>query len=169
MSKAITETSIINSITYEAQLLAEATDNETWNKIAARHAGEAKLDAASLALMRRQSNTTNDAPQSVKASAASASSADSVASADTASRADVFAQLVSNFERYVALDTVRNEYLMHTKLHAWLSMGLYSDNLDDLNQKVYSELFLTPGSDPWLGLYSPDTYTALEGGGVKSN
>ncbi|HEY0384926.1 MAG TPA: hypothetical protein VGC64_02900 [Pyrinomonadaceae bacterium] len=169
MSKAITETSIINSITYEAQLLAEATDNETWNKIAARHAGDAKLDGASLALMRRQSSSTNDAPQGVKASAASASRADSASNADSASRAEVFAQLVSNFERYVALDTVRNEYLMHTKLHAWLSMGMYSDNLDDLNQKVYSELFLTPGSDPWLGLYSPDTYTALEGGGVKSN
>jgi hypothetical protein len=157
MSKAVTETSIINSITYESQLLAEATDNETWNKLAALHSADAKLDAGSLALMRRQSSSTNDAHESAKAPAVKAPGI------------DAFAQLVHNFERYIALDTVRNEYLMHTKLHAWLSLGFYSDNLDDLNQKVYSELFLTPGSDPWLGLYSPDTYTALEGGGVKSN
>jgi hypothetical protein len=25
---------------------------------------------------------------------------------------------------------------------------------------------LTPGSDPWLGLFSPEVYTALDNGGV---
>ena len=39
-------------------------------------------------------------------------------------------------------------------------------NLDAFNEKVYAELFLSPKSDPWLGLFSDDTYTALEGGGV---
>jgi hypothetical protein len=33
------------------------------------------------------------------------------------------------------------------------------------NERVYAELFLTPGSDPWLGLVSPDTYLALTPGG----
>jgi hypothetical protein len=36
-----------------------------------------------------------------------------------------------------------------------------------LNERVYAQLFLTPGSDPWLGLLSPDVYTALEGGGIS--
>jgi hypothetical protein len=72
---------------------------------------------------------------------------------------------VQNFERYMALDTVRNEYMLHTKLHAWLITQPYHDT-ETLNEKVYAELFLTPSSDPWLGLFSPDTYTALENGGI---
>lgn len=149
MSKAVTEVSIINSITYEAELLAEATDNETWNEIAALHSADAKLDTASLALMRRQAQTTLDAK------------------ATPAEQQQQFTSLVSNFERYIALDTVRNEYLMHTKLHAWLTSFRYAEDLQGLNEKVYSELFLTPRNDPWLGLFSPDTYTALENGGIK--
>ena len=39
--------------------------------------------------------------------------------------------------------------------------------LPPLNKKVFAELFLTPASDPWLGLYSPETYVALDGGGVR--
>jgi hypothetical protein len=155
MSKAVTEVSIINSITYEPRLLEKATDSATWNKIAALHAADAQLDQASIALIRRQSLTTR-AAQDTNASAA-------------ALTPDQLTSLVENFERYIALDTVRNEYLMHTKLHAWLTSFRYSNNLEGLNERVYAELFLTPRSDPWLGLFSPDTYTALENGGVRNN
>ena len=151
MSKAVTEVSIIESITYESQLLAEATDNDTWNNIAALHTADAKLDAASLALMRRQTlNSTTPAAQPA-----------------VEQQRQQFARLVSNFERYLALDTVRNEYLMRIKLHAWLTSFRFRDDLAAFNEKVYTELFLTPRSDPWLGLFSADTYTALEHGGVK--
>ena len=34
------------------------------------------------------------------------------------------------------------------------------------NEKVYAELFITPKSDPWLGLLPSDVYTGLENGGV---
>jgi hypothetical protein len=37
---------------------------------------------------------------------------------------------------------------------------------DQLNAKVYAELFLTPDSDPWLGLVPRDTFTALEDDGL---
>jgi hypothetical protein len=37
-------------------------------------------------------------------------------------------------------------------------------NVDTLNE-WYAELFLTPSSDPWLGLAPPDVYTALENDG----
>jgi hypothetical protein len=69
----------------------------------------------------------------------------------------------------IALDTVRNEYFIRPKLHAWLSMALVASgkqSLDALNERVYAELFQTPSSDPWLGLFSADVYTALENGGV---
>jgi hypothetical protein len=35
-----------------------------------------------------------------------------------------------------------------------------------LNEKVYTELFLTPKSDPWLGLKPSDAYSALDHDGV---
>ena len=55
---------------------------------------------------------------------------------------------------------------------AWLAgtaKGTDADLAKDvtaLNERVYAELFLTPSSDPWLGLLPPDTYTALEEDGV---
>ena len=39
-------------------------------------------------------------------------------------------------------------------------------NVEKLNEKVYASLFLTPNSDPWLGLFSADVYTALDNGGI---
>jgi hypothetical protein len=35
-----------------------------------------------------------------------------------------------------------------------------------LNEKVYAELFLTPSSDPWLGLKPNNAYSALDGDGI---
>jgi hypothetical protein len=35
-----------------------------------------------------------------------------------------------------------------------------------VEREVYEKPFLTPGSDPWLGLFSTDVYTALDNGGV---
>jgi hypothetical protein len=42
-----------------------------------------------------------------------------------------------------------------------------SINIDQLNKRVYAELFLTPDSDPWLGLLPQDVYAALDRGGVS--
>jgi hypothetical protein len=33
---------------------------------------------------------------------------------------------------------------------------------------VYAELFLTPSSDPWLGLVPEGAYTALTNGGLTA-
>ena len=64
-----------------------------------------------------------------------------------------------------ALDSVRNEYLLHREIHNWYVNGEVSDDFDTLNERVYSDLFLTPSSDPWLGLAPRDVYTALDEGG----
>jgi hypothetical protein len=69
--------------------------------------------------------------------------------------------MIRNFERSVAEDTVRNEYLFHSQIHEWFVKNQVPAKLDDLNEKVYAELFLMPKSDPWLGLVARDTYTAL--------
>lgn len=79
----------------------------------------------------------------------------------------LFSALLQKLQQNIALDTVRNEYLLHTKLYGWFLAGHDGHDLNKLNKKVYAELFLTPASDPWLGLFSPEVYTALEGGGIS--
>ncbi len=74
--------------------------------------------------------------------------------------------MIDNFERSIALDTVRNEYLLHRRIHAWYAAGQVADAPGDLNERVYAELFLAPLSDPWLGLLPPETYAALADNGV---
>lgn len=73
---------------------------------------------------------------------------------------------LANFEKALALDTVRNEYIFRRQLHQWFIQGNSTNNVDILNERVYTELFLTPNSDPWLGLFSPDIFTGIENDGV---
>ena len=76
------------------------------------------------------------------------------------------ARLLRRFQDLIALDTVRNEYMLHSKLYTWLMRDPARDNVEKLNEKVYASLFLTPNSDPWLGLFLTDVYTALDNGGI---
>ncbi|NUP07759.1 MAG: thioredoxin family protein [Polyangiaceae bacterium] len=75
-------------------------------------------------------------------------------------------RMVAAFEKLMALDTVKNEYRFHARIHSWLA----TDRLDltALNARVYEELFLTPASDKWLGLIPPEAYSAIEGDGLIS-
>jgi hypothetical protein len=149
MTKMISEVSILRSLTASTAALGNMMDEPTWNKIAALHKADAQLDARSIGLIRRQtqyllqSNDARDADAQLQS-------------------------LIERLEKNIALDTVRNEYLMHTKLYTWFATNR-PDDVETLNKKVYAELFLTPATDPWLGLFSPDVYTALQGGGISRN
>jgi hypothetical protein len=70
-------------------------------------------------------------------------------------------EMLDNLRRSVASDSVFNEYDLHRKVHAWFVGGEVSD-LHSLNERVYDELFMTPSSDPWLGLQSDSVFIALE-------
>lgn len=70
-------------------------------------------------------------------------------------------RVVAGFEELVGLDTVRNEYLLHAVVHRWLEDAPVADPAA-FTERIYGQLFLTPSSDPWLGLVGPDTYLALE-------
>lgn len=74
--------------------------------------------------------------------------------------------MLAKLRTSIALDTVRNEYLLHRQIHQWFINSEAPDDLETLNERVYAELFLTPSSDPWLGLVVPDTYTAIENDGI---
>jgi hypothetical protein len=73
--------------------------------------------------------------------------------------------VIASFERSLAEDTAFNEYALHRQLRAWFAQARAPLSLAELNARVYAELFLTPASDPWLGLFAPDTYAALEPAG----
>lgn len=66
----------------------------------------------------------------------------------------------------LARDTLRNEHEIHRQIHTWWATGAAAPlDLPALARRVYDELFLTPRSDPWLGLADPATYGALVAGG----
>lgn len=75
--------------------------------------------------------------------------------------------VIQKFQESIALDTVRNEYQLHSQLHQWFIRGIGTNNVDNLNEQVYKELFLTPKSDPWLGLFPRNAYTAIENDGIS--
>lgn len=70
------------------------------------------------------------------------------------------AELLDNLRRTVATDTVYNEFELHRRAHEWFANGEVRD-LASLNERVYAELFLTPSSDPWLGLQPQSVFAAL--------
>ncbi len=70
-------------------------------------------------------------------------------------------EVLDNLRRTVAADTAFNEYDLHRRVHEWFALGQVAD-LHSLNERVYDELFLTPSSDPWLGLLPEATFTGIE-------
>ncbi len=43
----------------------------------------------------------------------------------------------------------------------WFANEADTIDLDAFNERVYEDLFLTPSSDPWLGLNPDDVFTGL--------
>jgi hypothetical protein len=149
ITKRVTEVNLLRAITRDADALGVVTDEVAWTRIALQHILDAKLDDQSIGLIRRQTQRLLAARDS---------------SAVTPEMK--LMNMVQKLQLSIALDTVRNEYMLRPKLHAWLVADPVRFDVDKLNEKVYAELFLTPKTDPWLGLFSPETYMALERGGV---
>lgn len=59
----------------------------------------------------------------------------------------------------LAEDTVRNEYLLHRRVHERFITNADSD-AGALTDWIYEALFLMPPDDPWLGL-NPAAFAAL--------
>lgn len=115
-------------------------DFSEWQKLAEIYSPSPALDATSTAMIRKQTAKTGltDAQ---------------------------FNQMFAKLRSFVGLDTTRNDFLYHARLYEWLNTDFTVD-VETLNSRVYTELFLTPDSDKWLGLYSTDVYTALDGNGI---
>jgi hypothetical protein len=116
-----------------APIVIDRLTDVQWQQLGALRNAEGGIDTNSQALMRRK--LSNGLP---------------------------FRTILANFERAIAQDTVRNEYLMHAQIHQWFANWSTTDSLSRLNERVYTSLFLTPSSDPWLGLATSDVYTGIE-------
>ena len=143
-------------LTNDFSLSARTTD-EDWTRIAALHLDDARLDETGKALIRNEKPAGPPAPDAMR-----------VAVCKMAVEMPMLraAQAALQFERNVALDSVRNEYLLHSTIHEWFVRGMGKVDFAGLNQRVYAELFLTPANDPWMGL-APAVYTGLEGAGMS--
>ena len=149
--------------------LAAMTDDAQWRNLAAQRLDESKLDVASWRLIAAQHRTTAGLPARQLAQGAPAHQGKAVRAEAAARMAigksiveDPLLRLTRATEKAITADTARNEYLLHTQLHAWFAGGTAPAELAELNERVYAELFLTPSSDPWLGLAPADAYSALE-------
>lgn len=141
-TKSIAEVNILRNITPDLTRYGDEQINlEQWKKIAELSQNTAKLDDRSINFIRHQTGKNNLSEERFK-------------------------NLMRNLEDYISVDTARNEFLMRLSLLVWLNKGLDKD-VEKLNEKVYSELFLTPNEDKWLGLYAPDIYTGLDGNGIR--
>jgi hypothetical protein len=113
-------------------------DDAMWSAVAGLHAADVMLDPAAIALVR---------------SKRPAGGVDTV---------------LPSLLRTIAMDTVRNEYTLHQQVHGWFADGALPTAFEPLNQRVYAELFLTPRSDPWLGLAPANVWSALDDDGFTS-
>lgn len=150
VGKGIAEMPMLrNLFPRDPQWLAENTTPAHWLQLARLHADDATLDAASRSFMQRQQPSPDQSlwPES--------SSPDGG-----------FGLVVRHFQNLIAVDTVRNEYTLHRKLHEWFAEDA-DQKLGALNERVYAELFLTPRTDPWLGLLPRGTYPALAQYGLQ--
>ena len=111
-----------------------------WSRLARLYSPSEKLDQNSIAFIRRQNLKTGLTE-------------------------DEFKGLFAKLDRFISLDTTRNDLVYHAELYEWLNSGRNVE-LESFNELVYGMIFRTPSDDKWLGLYSSDVYTALDGNGL---
>jgi hypothetical protein len=144
------------SLPQQRNTLDAMSTDATWQKIASIHQEDAALDASAIRLI------------SFKQPAPTAAEAMLVTTSKMVQESPMV-RMLNTLRRSIAEDTVRNEYGLHSRIHEWFANGWVPANLDALNSRVYAELFLTPNSDPWLGLAPTDAFSALDGGGLVQN
>ena len=145
ISKRVIERPLLRGTLFKGNALETSGEDLEWAKIAKLYAQDARLDSQSLTLMRNKNSRT-------------------YGSGDGSS---AFQRATTNLERAIAEDTARNKYTFETAIHQWFVEGKITNDLSALNEKIYSELFLTPSTDPWLGLFPADSYTGIENEGVR--
>jgi hypothetical protein len=150
--KSRIETPVLANLNPESGAVPGITNEALWQALAELQAGDVALDDSSRDLIFRENPTAIDA--SVLA----------LTKADI--EGPVLAAMFDRLQQNIALDTVRNEYDLHRRIHEWFVSEGPPQDLAAFNERVYAELFLTPSSDPWLGMLDREVYTGLTDAGV---
>jgi hypothetical protein len=138
-TKMVVENPMVSAV-LNRSTLTQMTDQSAWTRLSKLYMADAALDARSIALIQAKQQIGSSTTNPVPA-----------------------------FEAMIALDTVRNEYLLHSQIHEWFGNSTETNKVDVLNTKVYADLFLTPSSDPWLGLLPTGSYSAIDNEGILKN
>ncbi len=148
VTKSVVELPILRFANFGGEWLEKGMDDDLWHAVARLHRADVHLDESSVAMMR----------QEFPKAAVAARLTESKGRVE-----DPVLRMVRTFEDSMSLDAVRNEYLLHRRVHELLAASESGTmDFDALNEWVYAELFLTPSKDPWLGLAPSDVYTALD-------
>jgi hypothetical protein len=124
-------------VTLLAAADAGGADAELWGNVAQRHEKAGELDPAAVSVIRSKRPAGD-----VKA-------------------------VIASIQRAIAIDTIRNEYALHSQVHNWFATDNPPTEFEKLNEAVYEQLFLTPRSDPWLGLAPKNAWSGLEDDGLS--
>lgn len=160
----------------EPALESFMTDN-LWQAVARLHAAPPLADAMVRELMARKlvagkapfpatPISTGQADSATPAPFPNAKTAAPIAVAKSASFDVRMLSAFDTFDETAALDTVKNNYMLRTRILTFLAApGTRSSTLDRINDWVYAQIFLTPRQDPWLGLAPPSVFSAIDGNG----
>lgn len=135
MSKLRVEAPLLREVTGSRVTYEWALDGPAWAWLAAQYRQEAQLDEASRRLL--------------------------LAKGGAWVSGDPNAAL-ARFEASIGEDTQQNELVLHREIHGWLAGA--DEGVPDwtaFNERVYRELFLTPRSDPWLGLGPTEVFAVI--------
>lgn len=136
-SKTSYEAVVLRFVAPDPELLEATAADRGWERLAALHPENKSISDRSLALIRTKF-------------------ADEISD-------ESIEKAIERLRDDVALDTIRNRYAMKAKLHDMLA--LWKLDLDSFNDRVYTELFATPPSDPWLGLSPDNIFGAIDENG----
>ncbi|MFO0666335.1 MAG: hypothetical protein U0174_20435 [Polyangiaceae bacterium] len=79
-----------------------------------------------------------------------------------------FQEMVEAFQTSLAEDTAKNTLGLYNVIHSWFLATDAPRSFNEWNTRVYSTLFLTPKSDPWLGLVPARAFSGLERDGIQA-
>ncbi len=82
-------------------------------------------------------------------------------------KGSALAMMFAELERQVAGDTLINRHGLYSLIHA-LFIQDASRNFETLNSLIYSDIFVTPASDPWLGMGREQGFTGLPRDGLPT-
>jgi hypothetical protein len=139
ISKSASETAMFSKISFGTSSVV--TDGKTLAERAATSDDFSAIDDKALGLIREKREPLHES-------------------------ADALERVMESFRRTLAADTLQNEYTLRPRIHRFFveNPGL---TFAKLNERVYTEVFKTPREDPWLGLRSDQTFTALTAEGVE--